>query len=368
MPMRRLVFCSVNLVLLSDFGTVLEAQTTTAPTVYSVTETNSMFGAKVEMKVYRNGSKAVIDHIVAANGKGGKATHTRTVYDLQSHQNFTWDATDSAAACGGGTFSGDWGDPFAGSADMSADLAKQNAKQVGTETLHGFATKVYEATVPGAKAKVWMETKSNLVVKLQMIPPTGEPQTMLEITELSLAPPPASVFTLNSSCAAVAAAPRVPTESDRIAAETGGNAQDFANAIMGPGSKNSCTVLFRIVRAGSMQPMVNGFQLALDPTFDLDHPAAHTIGVNNEGHSTFSGGGLHEVTSQLRNGVLRIENVPPQFDLELVFTKGESSSALVYRQCVAPQTVLLYVVKNPDKLNDGDWLWVKSGKYASVTP
>jgi hypothetical protein len=366
MPIRRVVFCSVT--FLTVIGTALEAQPAAAPTVYTVTEANSMGGASAEMKVYRNGSKAAIDHLVAADGKGGKATHTRTVYDLQNHQSFTWDATDPAALCGSGNFSGNWGDPFTDSVDMSADLVKQNAKQVGTETLHGFATKVYEATVPGAKAKVWLEAKSNLVVKLQMIPPTGDPQTMLEITELSLTPPPASVFTLNSSCAAAAAAPRVPTESERVAAETGGNAQDFANGILGPGSKNACTMLFRVVRAGSMQPIVNGFQVALDQTVDLEHPAAHTIGVSSEGHSTFAGGGLHEMTSQLRNGVLRIENVPAQFDVELVFTKGESSSALIYGQCVASQSVLLYVVKNPDKLSDGDWLWVKSGKYATVAP
>jgi hypothetical protein len=366
MSIRRVVFCSVT--FLTAFGTALEAQAVSAPTTYTVTEANSMGGASAEMKVYRNGSKAAIDHLVAADGKGGKATHTRTVYDLQTHQSFTWDATDAAAPCGSGNFSGNWGDPFADSADMSADLAKENAKQVGTETVHGFATKVFEAAVPGAKAKVWLEAKSNLVVKLQMIPPTGDPQTMLEVTALSLTPPPASVFTLNSSCAAAAAAPRVPTESERIAAETGGNAQDFANAIMGPGSKNSCTMLFRVVRAGSMQPIVNGFQVALDQAVDLEHPAAHTIGVNNEGHSTFSGGGLHELTSQLRNGVLRVENVPAQFDVELVFTKGESSSALIYRHCVAPQSVLLFVVKNPDKLSDGEWLWVKSGKYATLTP
>jgi hypothetical protein len=29
--------------------------------------------------------------------------------------------------------------------------------------------------------------------------------------------------------------------------------------------------------------------------------------------------------------------------------------------------VLLYVVKNPAKIHDrGDWLWVKSGKYATA--
>jgi len=42
---------------------------------------------------------------------------------------------------------------------------------------------------------------------------------------------------------------------------------------------------------------------------------------------------------------------------------------MIYRHCFAPQTVLLYVVKNPAKLSDGgDWLYVKSGKYANMNP
>jgi len=41
------------------------------------------------------------------------------------------------------------------------------------------------------------------------------------------------------------------------------------------------------------------------------------------------------------------------------------SSSLVYRHCAGPETVLLYVVQNPDKISDGgDWMWVKSGQYA----
>jgi hypothetical protein len=91
------------------------------------------------------------------------------------------------------------------------------------------------------------------------------------------------------------------------------------------------------------------------------------MGVGADGHVRFSGGGLHEVTAQIRNGVLRIDNVPPQFDLETAFGNAGSSSSLIYRHCFAPETVLLYVVKNPAKISDGgDWLWVKSGKYATV--
>jgi len=73
------------------------------------------------------------------------------------------------------------------------------------------------------------------------------------------------------------------------------------------------------------------------------------------------------VTAQMQDGVLRIDNVPVQFDLQTEFGVGGAASANIYRHCFAPQTVLLYVVKNPDQVSDGgDWLWVKAGKYATA--
>jgi hypothetical protein len=124
----------------------------------------------------------------------------------------------------------------------------------------------------------------------------------------------------------------------------------------------------RVVRAGSMAPVTSGFQVAVDKTVDLDHPASYQMRIGSGGRATFSSGGLKEVTSQLQNGVLHIDDAPLHFDLEMAFGNGGSSSALIHRQCFGPQTVLLYVVGNPDKLSDGTnyWLWVKSGKYATL--
>jgi hypothetical protein len=112
-----------------------------------------------------------------------------------------------------------------------------------------------------------------------------------------------------------------------------------------------------------MEVVTGGYQVAIDSTVDFDHPAHYVMGLSNAGRTTFSGGGLHEVTSQLRNGIVQLGNVPDHFDMELTFGKGGASSALIYRQCFGPQTTLLLVVKNPDKLSDGaHWLWAKSGK------
>ena len=310
-----------------------------APSAYTVTQVNSMFGSAVTQTIYRDGSKAVVDRTGGA----------RTLYDLDKHTTYSWDPK-APATCGSGTFSGDWGDPFASSAEIAAELKKQNAQEVGAEAVNGMAARVFEAAMPGApgKVKVWVDAKQGFVLKLEM---AGKP--MLEIKQISLSAPPASVFALPSGCAAPAAAPNAPTEQG-----------DFANAIMPPASANACTVVLRVVSAGSMQPVAN-VQVAVDKTVDLDHPAHYTMGMGANGHATFGGGGLREETAQMRDGALRIENAPKQFDVEIAFGKAGSASALIYRQCFAPETVLLFRVKNPDKISDGgDWLWVKSGKFA----
>jgi hypothetical protein len=116
-----------------------------------------------------------------------------------------------------------------------------------------------------------------------------------------------------------------------------------------------------------MEPITSGFQVAVDPAYDIDRPPHYTIGVSTQAHSSFSGGGLRDLTSQLRNGVLRLDNVGKTFDIEFALANGSSASAVIYRQCFAPETVLLLVLKNAQKTADGaDWLWVKSGKYATV--
>lgn len=337
----------------------LLAQCAKAPDAYSVTEINSMFGPVGTMEISRDGNWAVVDRSYSHEGYPN-GIRTRAIYDLQAGKTYSLDLNQTAAQCGAGRFSGDWGDPFA----MSAELVKLNPKDAGTDTVNGIPAKVLEAVIPGqsAPAKVWVDGKYGLILKLEM-----DGKTVVEVKKVSFAKPPASVLALPAACRGVSPP---PTEAEEIAAATGANAADFANAMVAPASpsRNSCTVLFRAVRAGSMAPLASGFQVAVDKTVDLDHPASYKLGVGPGGHMTFSGGGLKELTSQLQSGVLRIDDAPVHFDLELAFGNGGSTSALIHRQCFGPQTVLLYVVKNPDKLSDGTnyWLWVKSGKYATL--
>jgi hypothetical protein len=208
-----------------------------------------------------------------------------------------------------------------------------------------------------------------MVMKMQLSQAGSPLKTVMEVTDISLTPPPASIFAVPASCAAAAAAPPPPTAAELIAAETGDSAANYVNAIYGPGSKNSCSVVLRVVRAKSMTPIVNRLQVAIDTTYNVDSPPHYVSGMGTDGHQTFSGGGIHEITSQIRNGMARIDNPPAYFmlDVNLMKPGTGASEALIYRQCFAPTTVLLFVVKDADNPSEGgDFLWVKAGKYAAI--
>jgi len=369
MFLRIFGFFAAGAVLLTACAPVLRAQTAPAPTAYTVTETNAMFGPTMMLKIYRSGSKALVDSRSGLGWPEPKPMHTRGLYDLKTQQNLSWDLVDSSIPCGNASFSGSWGDPFADSASLLADLNKQSPRQVGTETVHGFAARILEADGPAGKTRVWVDNKYGLLLKAQSIPPNGAPRTLIEVTEVSFAPPPALIFASPASCAAAAAAPRVPTEAERIAAETGDSADNYVNAIYGPGSKNSCTAILRVVRAGSMTPITNRLQVAIDTTYNVDNPPHYVSGMGVDGSQTFSGGGIHEITNQIHNGTVRLGIPPAYFMLAVNLMKPGTgaSEGLMYRQCFAPTTILLYVVKDPDNPSaGGDFLWVKSGKYAAV--
>jgi len=60
-------------------------------------------------------------------------------------------------------------------------------------------------------------------------------------------------------------------------------------------------------------------------------------------------GELHDVTDQMRNGVLHIDNAPAQFHIEASFDADGNAWANIYRSCFAPQTFLPLLVKNPPR-------------------
>jgi hypothetical protein len=331
------------------------AQTPKPPPAYSLTEVNAMMGPSMTMKIDRDGPLIIVESTIAtpAGAAPAPGSHTRTYYDLQNHKNYTVDLDNAAAVCSRGDISGDWGDPFEVYAGLMKELGPQNPKQTGSETVNGFATKVIETAAGPEHAKAWVDTVSGLLVKLQ----TGA-QTVLEVKKLTVAKPPAALFTLPAKCGA---AP--PTESERMAAETGGKEGNFVDAIRAQSSANTCPVVFRVVHADTMAPIASGFQLAIDRTADDNSAGHYSLTSTADGHMTFSGGGLREITGQLQNGAMHLPGPPAQFYLEIAFAKGGNAGALIHRQCLGSPSVLLLVVKNPDKITDGaEWVWVKSGK------
>lgn len=352
MFLRGAVLCGISLALLAHGQDPPRAQKAAPMIAYTVTETNSLFGPPALLKISRLGSKVLVEQSAADS----PSTSTRTIHDLDKHKSFTVSSTGCSAA----TFSGDWGDPFA----ALDELTGPEAKQLGTEIILGYTANIVEAATPAATIRAWVDAKSGLVLKVQISQADRALRTVIEVTAVSFDPPPASLFVVPPDCAA---AP--PTEDERLAALTGGHPGDFAQAIYASGSKDSCALQFRVVRARTMEPINSGFQVGVDLDSVTEATPSYVIGMSQSGHATFSGGGLHEVTSQMRNGVLRMDNIPAQFEMDLEFGAAGAASATLYRQCFAPRTVLLFVVNNPARLSDGgEWLWVKSGQFAKIEP
>ena len=346
------------------FASLLPAQAP-PPTAYTIT--SALAGSNPgTMTVYRSGSKALADMNYPAKPDGTPANRSLTLYDLNAMTSFSWDPAATPVACSAGTFSGDWGDPFAMTAQLSASIAKGDLKPTGSETLNGILTRLYAGTTQGNSLKAWLDEKDGLVIRATIGAPGAPPMTMVDVHKVSFTPPPSSRFALPAECASVKA-PLIPAEA--IAAETGDSGDNFVNGIYGPGSKDSCSIVVRVVAAKTMAPITRRWQAAIDTTYDVDHPPAYTFGVGNDGSATFSGGGLHEITSQIHNDMLRIENPPAYFNLGMnVVQPGHGAGVgLIYRQCFAPVTMLYYILKDPDDPGQGgDFLYAKSGKYAPV--
>ena len=185
--------------VLPVFPMSLHAQTA-APTAYTLTQVSSLFVPGINMTYYQAGTKVLLEQSYGPREGNMKGFHVRTYTDLATNTNYTWDLIETAGGCAPQKISGDWGDPFVISAALLGDMAKQNPKQTGTETINGISTKVMEATTSDAKVKAWVDVKYGLLIRLEMTPPTGATRTMIEVKKLTIGAPPASIFRLPSTC------------------------------------------------------------------------------------------------------------------------------------------------------------------------
>ncbi len=361
MSTPRTLACLCGLVCLSlpVVGPLAQAQT--PPTAYTISE--AMVGDPGTLTIYRNGDKIVMEAV--------RPTQTSmSLYDLKTGVSLSWDPKASPIQCSAGRFSGDWGDPFAMTAEVSGDIAKGDMKPIGTETVAGVSTQVYGESLPQGNVKVWLDKKDNLVIRATTAGPGvgTAPTALVDIQKVTFAAPDPRLFTLPAACAGVHPA---PTPAELIADETGDSADNYVNAIYGPGSANSCSILVRVVTAKTMTPITNRLQFAIDTTYDQNNPNPphYEFGMATDGSQSYAGGGVHEITNQAHNGMVKIDNPPAYFNLSVNLMKPNygAGMGLIYRQCFASTTVLLYVVKDPNDPQAGaDWLYAKGGKFAAA--
>jgi len=244
-----------------------------------------------------------------------------------------------------------------------AETAKARQHPVGTEVVNGVPAVIVELDSPDGKFRTWIAEKGDFPVKMALQPKGGAASTMMEVTRVDFSPPAASLFVPPQNCAtqtqgewsdtgvsahaearieAQASASvdagtgktqaQVGAKMTQLPPSAGTNAGELVENGVAP-SKTSCTVLFRVVRAGTLEPVSSGVEILL----------------NNR-----------KVTTQYQNGTLRISNAPPEFNLQVDTSDGAGWGSGLSRQCFQPETVLLFAFTpgNPDSHR----YWVKPGK------
>lgn len=317
-----------------------------APKAYRAVYTDARFGPALAVTVQRKGQRVAVERGLP----GG--VRTRTLYDLDSGTRVSWALPNPAGSCVRAAFAGDWGDPFASTVFNGIDT-----HFAGNAVLRGVNTNIMEGpAASGGTARAWFDANTNLLLRAEETEPGRAAATIVELVSLDRAAPPDAAFAAPAACATAATADELRT---RLLA---GRAAEFtpASAMPEKTDADGCTVLVRVVLAGSLTPLTRGFQAAVDLTLDAAHLPAYDIEVTPEGHATFAGGQLREVTGEFHNGTLRLEHAPAEFEIDAEFGAAGSAHALVRRQCFAPETTLLLVVRNPAHPDDGAaWVWAR---------
>jgi hypothetical protein len=177
------------------------------------------------VKISRDGSKEVIDQIMPPMPGRDKEYHGRLLYDFQAHRLYTQILSDASVPCGVQQYNDPAApgelDVISGAADIQKELtAKGPMKQVGTETVNGFAANVMEFTSPDTNGKIWIAQKGGFPVKIVFIDKAGKATTFIEVKQLSFAQPPASAFTLPASCASAQLPPPPATPGPNVTTVT----------------------------------------------------------------------------------------------------------------------------------------------------
>lgn len=191
-------------VLVASLALPAAAQPGALPRTYSFEGTNAMFGTPRNVKVNRNGSLELIEQTRPAQPGQYGAPGDKLLYDFQAHKVYSMNLTTNQCTVQEyGSAYAPMFDPVGGSQEMTAGLAGAPREALKRETVNGIATRFVEAPMPGnqGKYKIWVEEKSNFLVKWVVAMAGAPEETQLEIRNLSYAPSPAALFVAPQGCA-----------------------------------------------------------------------------------------------------------------------------------------------------------------------
>ncbi len=165
-----------------------------APTQYTIVIVS---GGQTQ-HIYRDGDKALVDLEMPKSADQPVAIHLRTIVDVPSKTELTWDLLNPSTPCDAPA-TGDWGDPF----DLWRQMAHDDSipvKATGRDTVNGMAATIYEKTTPEAGVRLWREDRYGLLVKAVITPTGRAPVEVSETKAFTLGAPDPSQFAVPSRC------------------------------------------------------------------------------------------------------------------------------------------------------------------------
>ena len=182
-----------TLLSLAILAALASAQPAQFPDTYSFSALGSMMGPMATIEVHRNSTREMIE---ITNPGGAGKFHQRTWYDFAAHRQYILNLNSNLCT------TQEYRSPYApslydtvgGAAEMAGEISKVPAQAWRKETLNGIAVKSAEFPGEEAKAKYWLDEKSNFVVKMDLGIGKEPMTTRFEIKRISYQPSPESLF------------------------------------------------------------------------------------------------------------------------------------------------------------------------------
>ena len=180
-------------------------QTYSVILVSNMTEASMFSGRESDVRIYRDGSKELVEVSIAPWAANPQGVHMNYLFDFQAHKAYT--SMVGGNACSWMKYvSADAPvnyDPITGSAVMLAGSAQATPTALGTATINGITAKVEEFAMPGqGKSKLWLAEEGNFIVKLEGFGPddNDKPIMHMEVKQVSYGKPADSLFSTPPNC------------------------------------------------------------------------------------------------------------------------------------------------------------------------